>query len=69
MTDLDRFGEKAVDLRKQRFQMWHFQMSIQISLAPPVLVEDEYAGIFGIDVKIIIYAAGLGARGLHLLSQ
>lgn len=47
VPDLDRRGEKVVEMGKQRLQMRHGQMGNQISLAAPVLAEDETAGQVG----------------------
>jgi hypothetical protein len=46
--------------------MWHPEMSIQISLTGPILIEYKYTWICRINVEIVIDTACLGAGWGHL---
>ena len=62
MSDLDRFGQQPFQLRKQRREMGHDQMRIEIGLRSPIFVENKATRVGWIDMEVVVDAAGLGPR-------
>ena len=66
---VDGSGQQTIKLREQRLEMGHGEVGIQSGAAGPVFVENKDAGVGGIDMEIIVYAAGFGAGGGDLRHQ
>lgn len=67
--DIHRFRHKPIKLREQRLQVGHRKMSVQRGPVGPVFIEHKHAGVGGIDVVIVVDAAGFRAGWGHLGHQ
>ena len=67
--DVHRPRQEPTELREERLQVGHREVGVQRRPAGPVFVEHKDARIGGINVEIVVEAAGFGAGGGDLGHQ